>query len=214
MPPRAGEDRVLARLDRELAAQFETRRRVVLAFSAGLASLVLAALARKHGELRCLVVGTRGAADLGAALVARDFLDYRLEVVTPSPASVLRTATGLRAAAPKLALAEILDLVPLALVEDRCPDAIVLSAFGLVRASPALRRHLAGRSSRAPALLRAGEGPSRPAVLRMGRSIGLPDAFIGMGHRRPAEGSGIGPALRALGHGHHRSVAALVSGRV
>ncbi len=187
---------------------------MVLAFSAGLASLMVAALARKHGELRCLVVGTRGAADLSAALVARDFLDYRLEVVTPSPASALRTARGIRAAAPRLTLAEVLDLVPLALVEDRCPDALVLSGFGLARASPALRRHLAGRPSRAPAILRGGEGPSRPVVLRLGRAIGLPDAFIGMGHGRPAEGSGIGPAIRALGHAHHRSVEALVSGRV
>ncbi len=214
MPSAAGEGRLLARLDRELAREFETRRRVVLAFSAGLASLVLAALARKHGELRCLVVGTRGAADLSAALVARDFLDYRLEVVTPSPASALRAAIDIRAAAPNLALAEVLDLVPLALVEDRCPDALVLSGFGLALASPALRRHLAGRPSRAPAMPRAGEGLSRPTVLRIGRAIGLPDAFIGMGHRRPAEGSGIGPALRALGHAHHRSVETLVRGRV
>lgn len=214
MPPRAGDERLLARLDRDLARSFAGERRVVVAFSAGLASLVLAALARKHGDLRCIVVGTRRAADLGAALVARDFLDYRLEIVTPSPADALRTATRLRAAAPRLALAEVLDLVPLALVEGRCPDATVVSGFGLTRASPAFRRHLATRPAMSPGVRQEGSGPSRTLVLRLGRELALPDGFIGMGHRRPAEGSGIGPTLRALAHAHHRSVGALVAGRV
>lgn len=212
MPSRREEERLLARVDAQVSPAFDGTRRVVLAFSGGLASLVLAAVARKHGDLGCLVVGTRGAADVQAALVARDFLDYRLEVVVPSPEAILRTAMQLRAQAPALSFPEVLDLVPLALAEARDPTAAVLTGFGLARASPGLRRHLADRPSRSPAIARL-NGPARGLAIRLGRELGLPDAFSGMGHRRPAEGSGIGPVLRALGHARHRSLEALVAGR-
>lgn len=204
------EERLLARLDAQVRSVLEPRHPTVVAFSAGLASLLLAAVARKHGDLRCVVVGTRRAADVGAAMVARDFLDYRLDVVTPTPASILETATKLRAEAPTLTLAEVLDLVPLAFVEAHRPEATVLSGFGLGPASTSLRRHTAGRPSRSPTLRQAEGGPSRHLVVRLAREMGLPDAFIQMSHRRAAEGSGVGPTLRTLGHAHHRSVDALV----
>ena len=135
--------RVLARLEAYMARAFEGRDRVVLAFSGGLGSLLLAAVARKRGAVECVVVGTRGAADVGAALVARDFLDYPVEVLQPSPRKVLSTARAIRAADPALSPPDVLSLVPLALVRERCGDEIVLSGFSLAPASPPLRRHLA-----------------------------------------------------------------------
>ncbi len=213
MAPERAETRAVARLDAILAREFAVRGRVVLAFSGGLGSLILAGLARKHGDMRCVVVGTRGAADVGAALVARDFLDYRLEVLTPRPASILQTARGLRAQAPALPLADILDLVPLALVEARHPRETVLCGYALAPRSPALRRHLAHRPSRSPAPA-AAAGTSRRLALRMAEELAIPDGFAAASRRSPSEGSGIGPVLRAMGHARHRSVERLLAGDI
>ncbi len=204
------EARVLAKLDASVAREFASRERLVLAFSGGLGSLILAGLARKHGDVRCVVVGTRGAADVAAALVARDFLDYRVEVLAPRPASILGTARALRAAEPRLHLAEILDLVPLALVEARYPRETVLSAFALAPRSAALRRHLAGRPSVSPPPGSAAV-TTRRFALRVARQLAIPEGFSEAARRSPAEGSGIGPALRAMGHSHHRSVDRLLA---
>lgn len=208
------EARLLARLDARIAAAFSGRERVTVAFSGGLASLVLAGIARKHGELRCVAVATRGAADLGAALVARDFLDYRLEAVTPTPESILRTAIALRAGLPRLTLPEVLDLIPLTLIEARWPEEPVLTGFGLAPRTAALRRCLASRTSQSPAVRTKRSGPSRRLLQGIGRELGLPDGFLLVAHRSPTEGSGIGPVLRALGHARHRSVDRLLAERV
>ncbi len=204
------EARVLVKLDAALAREFAGGDRAVLAFSGGLGSLILAGLARKHGDVRCVVVGTRGAADVAAALVARDFLDYRVEVLTPRPASILLTSRTVRAAEPRLHLAEVLDLVPLALVEARYPRETVLSAFALAPRSVALRRHLARRPSVSPSP-GAAAVTTRRLALRLARQLAIPEGFAAAARRSPAEGSGIGPTLRALGHGRHRSVDRLLA---
>jgi hypothetical protein len=209
------EAQVLARLDSAIAREFATSDRAVVAFSGGLGSLVIAAIARKRGDLRCVVVGTRGAADVGAALIARDFLDLRVEILTPHPSLILRTARALRAADPTLLAGDVLDLVPLALVEARHPGEVVLTGFGLVPRSPTLRRHLAKRASRSPA-----PSPStataavRRLALRLAGDLAVPEGFSKAARRSPAEGSGIGPAIRAVGHARHQSVPRLLAGGV
>lgn len=203
--PRVG--RLARRLDTALAAAFADRDRVVLAFSGGLASLVVAALARKRGPLDCVVVGTRGAADVQAAVVARSFLDYRVEVLCPSPAAILRAARSLAAAHPSLSREDVLSMVPLTLVEERHGRDLVLSGFGLSPRSVPLHRLLAAARTLAPGLPAASHGsPPRRVLLRLAEELAIPDAFRLGPRRTPAEGSGVGPALRALGHARRASV--------
>ncbi len=200
--------RILARLEADVAQAFEGQSAVILAYSGGLASLVLAAIARKHGDLRCVVVGTKGAADAEAAKVAQFFLDYPVDVLRPTPDTLLGTARAMLRTAPRLSAADVLAILPLTLVEQANPGCPVLSGFGLVPRSPGVDRRLAATGSHAPGFRRA---PSRAIVLRLARELGLPDAFALAAHRSPAEGSGIGPALRALGHARHASVARLLA---
>lgn len=207
--------RILARIDADVSRASSRRGRVVLAFSGGLASLVLAAVARKHGDMRCVVVGTRHASDVEAALVARFHLDYPVDVMRPGRARILDAARTVHAAHPRLAPADVLSIVPLVLVEERYPEARVLSGFGLSPRSAALQRYLAAALPRPPGLTRsAARPPPRRLVLRIAEDLGLPDPFALAARRTPAEGSGIGPALRALGHARHSSVARLLDADV
>lgn len=149
---------------------------------------------------------------MGAALVARDFLDYRLDVLTPRPQAVLRTARAIRASDPGLDVADVLSLVPLALVEERHPGALVLSGFGLSPVSPRLRRHLATVRARSPGLRgREIRQSSRSVIRKMAGDLAIPDGFVGTPRRTPAEGSGVGPALRAEAHERHVSLGRLIA---
>ncbi len=204
-------DRLARRLDAAIAAAFADRDRVVLAFSGGLASLILAALARKRGPLECTVVGTRGAADVEAAIVARSFLDYRVEVLCPSSSSILRAARSLASGNPGLSVEDVLSIVPLALVEERHPQGSILSGFGLSPRSGPLHRHLVAARCLIPGLGRSVSGSApRRVLLRLAEDLAIPDAFRLGPRRTPAEGSGVGPALRAMGHARHASVGRLL----
>ena len=210
MPAEGPAARLLARLEADVARSSRDQDAAVLAFSGGLASLVLAALARKRVELQCVVVGTRNAADVAAALVARDFLDHRVEVLMPTVSEVLDLARTIRSSDPRLAAPDLLSLIPLALVAARSPDRPVFSGFGLCPRSPAVRRHLLATSVRSPGLGRRTPALPRSLLVRVARELALPDGFTGASRRIPLEGSGIGPALREAGHARHASVGRLL----
>ena len=182
-----------------------------LAFSGGLGSLLVAALARKRCDLECVVVGTRGSADVEAAAVARDFLDHRLSVIRPTSSQALRTARTIAASQPRLSLADVLALVPLRLVEERYRPLHVLSGFGLTADGPALRRALASQGRWCPGLRLGIERATRAPLVRMAFAAGLPESFVRAAPRAPAEGSGIGPVLRGLAHARHVSLARFLS---
>ncbi|HYM39665.1 MAG TPA: hypothetical protein VEY12_05920 [Thermoplasmata archaeon] len=187
------------------------RDEIVLAFSGGLGSLLIAALARKRCDLLCVVVGMRGSADVEAARVAQMFLDYRLAILRPSPSQALRAARRIAASGYPIPLAECLALVPLALVEARQPESLVLSGAGLTARTSSLRRALGEREALSPGLrLRLG-GLGRRPLLRMAEAAGLPESFALAAPRSPLEGSGIGPVLRAMARRRGMSVPRLVS---
>ena len=206
--------RALSRLDAEVARAIQGRPRMVLAFSGGLASLVLAALARKRCDVTSVVVGFRGSADVQAALVAQSFLDYPVTVVRPTEAQVWKAAQGIRASSPYLPVLEVLDLLPLALVERSRSDQRVVSGFGLTARTATLRRALKVRTVSTPGFgLPAARSP-RASLARLAAAAGLPESFILAAPRSPREGSGIGPILRARAHARHVSLARLLASPV
>ena len=203
--------RALLRLDAEVARAIHGRSRVVLAFSGGLASLLLAALARKRCELTSVVVGFRGSADVQAALVAQTFLDYPVTVVRPTEAQLWETAGAVRASSPSLPVPEILDLLPLVLVEENRSDPVVLSGFGLTAHTTTMRRALKVRQVSIPGSGLSVARSPRASLVRLAQAAGLPESFVLAARRSPREGSGIGPVLRARAHARHTSLARLLS---
>lgn len=192
--------RAVDRLDAAVAKAVAGVDEPILAFSGGLASLMVAALVRKRGDLRCVVVGLPGASDVEAAQVAHLFLDYPVSILRPTPTQALRAARSIAASDARLALSDVLALVPLALVEGRYSRRPVLSGFGLAARGAALRRALWPQRHRCPGLRSRAPAPTRAPLVRMAVDLGLPESFTLAAPRTPVEGSGIGPALRTLAH--------------
>ncbi len=211
MPRDGAASRAVVRLDSHVARVVGGRNAVVLAFSGGLASLVLAALVRKRCDLECVVVGMPRSADAEAAAVAQKFLDYPVRVVEPTGPAVLRAARSLRRSAPALSVAEVLSLLPSALVrEDRSKNP-VLTGMGLKARGAPLRSFLEGWSAQSPGLGMRLDRSSRVALRALADEVGLPESFTQAAPRRPLEGSGIGPVLREMARAQGGSLARLVS---
>ncbi len=191
-------ERFLRRLEAETTRVLADRERAVLAFSGGLGSLVVASLARKRCDLRCVVAGVRNAPDLAAAGLTQDFLDYRLDVVRLTPRASLILARRLADRHPGLPVAEILSLVPLAAVRERHRGPLVAGFDGTSRTSAFLG--IAESLSFASPLVRTSAGGvvPRARLLAAARRLGIPDAFTHVSARDPSVGSGVAPALRAL----------------
>lgn len=203
---------LLRRLDRELARTVPPRGPVVIAYSGGLASLLLAALIRKRAEIHCEVLGLPGSADAQAAVVAETYLDYPVHVVRATPAQVLRSAQRL-VAQDAMPPESAVSLVPLALIEARHPRTRVVSGFGLTWDSPPVRAFLDSDRSLSPGLRARGVAPPpRSQLLAIADLLGLPEAFSRAARRRPAEGSAVGPLLRAAAHAQHTSLDRLLRG--
>lgn len=190
--------RALVRLDAEVADAVGDLDRIVLAFSGGLGSLLVAAVARKRCEVRCVVVGLRGASDVEAARVAQKFLDYPIAVLQPSADGAWRMARAIRARHPDLPLSEVLAIVPMALVQKEHPRDPILTGFGLTARTPTLHHALGSDAARCPGLRLRISRSTRVPLLQMAEAAGLPESFVRAAPRSPLEGSGIGPALRAL----------------
>ncbi len=206
---RAGQQ-AIDRLDAAVASAVAAADNPVLAFSGGLGSLIVAALARKRGDMRCVVVGIPGSADVEAAKVAQTFLDYPVSVLRPTATQALRAARSVAASNHCLPVPDVLALVPLVLVERRYGPRSVLSGFGLTARSPALRRALQPRRRGCPGLAPRAPASTRTSVVRMAIALGLPESFALAASRTPIEGSGIGPMLRALGHRERMSLPRLL----
>lgn len=197
MAPAGASSPQLARLEAALDAIAAERDAAVLAFSGGLASLVLAALLRKRLDLDCVVVGLDGAPDLLAARRAADFLDYRVVELRLSPkraVALVRRVLDRRRVAVRAAVA----LAPVMAVVAANPGKTVIAGCG------------ARPDSLAPLLveagvalpwwsLTAGRGMPRSRIQALARELGLPEPFVRVRARSPPAGTGLEAALRSVG---------------
>jgi len=177
-------------------AAVDGQGRPVLAFSGGLTSLLLAMVARKRSDLRCLVAGVEGSADITAAKGARDSFEYRVEVVPLDEAQVRTIAMELAADFSGLTGAQRSELIPLRAVLLRAPEAGVLAGFRGERHSVDVGRAAERFGVLVPLLHVMGGSVSRETLRSAALYLGLPAAWARVGHRSPSDGAGVVPFLR------------------
>jgi PP-loop superfamily ATP-utilizing enzyme len=186
------------RLEERVADQVAGRR-VVLAYSGGLASTVVAAVARKRCDLECVVAGAVDSDDVRAANEAKRYLDYRITTAVIDAAETKRILRRAKEALPRLSLRAILPLLPVFAVATRSEGDVCLTGLGLPRSDPpvldALRRlHI--RSPIADAF--AGTRGSRDLVRAAATSLGLPVRWARVRHRGPLAGAGIAAFVESV----------------
>ncbi len=194
-PPR-GIEAFVREVEAAIADAVEDQARPALAFSGGLVSLLLAMVARKRSDIRCLVAGVDGSADVTEAMRAKESFDYRVEVVPLDAARVGMIGAGVARDFPHLTSAQRSVLVPLRAVLLRAPEARVLAGLGTVRDSKELCEAAERAGARLPLLHVDRGGFSREMVRSAALYLGLPIGWARVRHRSPSEGAGVAHLLR------------------
>lgn len=187
-------------LESEVARALGDEDRLELAYSGGLGSTLLAAIARKRCDLTCYTVGLRGSPDLRAAELAAVFLDYRVEKIQLTPSSAVALAREIAAALPAARAPDILSLLPAWAVAMRTNRRPLLAGFGTAPTSSRIREVLPNLRITSP-LLRLDEGETslvRGRLSACAEVLGIPAAFAKPRRRPPSSGSGISRALREI----------------
>src|SRR2546427_5326316 len=191
-------DAFVRRLEHWVAEEVKGRSRAALAYSGGLASTLLAMIARKRCALVCEVAGIEGSPDVQAARAAKLHLDYRVEYDILSRADAIRIRAQIATAHPKLTRSDIDNLVPLHAALETADGGSMLSGFGPSRFGAgmvaALRRVDVAFPIHAVA---RGATVSRTMLRDAALMLGLPTPWAHVAHRSPAEGAGIREVLRS-----------------
>jgi len=196
MRDRRSNARFLARLESRIDAVVRGEPRAVLAFSAGLGSIVVAAIARKRLDLTCSVVGIGRAPDRVAADRCASFMDYPIRRIQLRPEEAVRIGREIVRRTPRLDAAEVWSLVPTAAVREQNPTALVLGGHGTARISRAVSESLTAYGVKTP--LRASQTstlPARSTLSACATLLGLPPAFGRPARRPAASGSGVADAV-------------------
>jgi len=185
-------DAFVRRLEQGVVQAIEGRDRVPLAYSGGLASTLVAMLARKRCALDCVVAGVDGSSDVLAARAAKAHLDYRVEYVILTRADAIRIRTQIATAHPKLPRRDIDNLVPLLAALETEDGGPMLSGFGPPRLGAEMVAALRGLDVSLPIRAVArGVTLSRTMLRDAAMKLGLPATWAHVAHRSPAEGAGI-----------------------
>lgn len=199
-------------LETEIAQAIGDRKRIALAYSGGLGSTLVAAIARKRCDLTCYAVGIGGAADLEAADLAHAYLDYRIEKIRLTPSKALALARHIAAREPDAALVDVFTMVPIWAVRERVTHGTLLTGFGVESLSKRMRNLLEPLETTNPLLSLGGErGPgARERWSACADVLCLPPKFGRPRRRPPGSGSGIERATRALAAERRTTIRALV----
>ncbi len=185
-------DGVVRRVEDAIEAAVHGYDCVTLAYSGGLASTLIAMVARKRCDLRCIVAGVEGSPDVEAAKVAKNYLDYRIEFVPLDAKMTRKTYEELVANRAQLSETEREDLIPLFATLARTDDPPVLAGFGTARLSPAMRATIEGAQVQLP--LRGfarGRAVPRATLRDAALALGLPSSWARVRHHAPCPGAGV-----------------------
>src|SRR5207244_11748513 len=185
-------DAFVRRLEDEIAREVHGRNRVALAYSGGLASTLIAMIARKRCVLDCIVAGVDGSPDVLAAKAAKAHLDYRVECVIMSREDTMRIGPRVARCHPGLARRHLDSLVPLHAALERAVGRTMLSGFGVARPDSAMVASLGCAAVVWPLHTIARETSlTRPAIRTAATALGLPPEKARVSYRDPAEVDGI-----------------------
>jgi len=197
-------DAFVRRLGDGIAREIHGRSRVALAYSGGLASTLIAMIARKRCALDCVVAGVDGSPDVLAAKAAKAHLDYRVEYVVMSREDALRIRAQIVRSHPGLPWRDVHNLVPLHATLERADGRTMLSGFGVPQPGAAMVAALRRANVVWPLhTIARGTTLSRSAVQSAAAALGLPPEWARVSHRAPAEGAGIRDWLRGSNKGVH-----------
>ncbi|HEX9566506.1 MAG TPA: asparagine synthase-related protein [Thermoplasmata archaeon] len=190
------------RLEDAIALELRGRSRVALAYSGGLASTLIAMVARKRCVLDCVVAGVDGSSDVLAAKAAKAHLDYKVEYVILTREDAMRIRARIAQSHPGFSRCDVHDLVPLHAALERAEGRTMLSGFGAPRPGAAMVAALGRAAVVSPLHTIARKTTlSRSAVRAAATSLGLPPEWARASHRAPAEGAGIRDWLRGSNKG-------------
>jgi Asparagine synthase len=187
--------RLCSRIERTVARELEGARSARIAFSGGLGSLIVAALARKRTDLTCVVVGQRNSPDVLRAVALRNHLDFRLDIKTPALAEILERIRAFSGDHSRWRPDELMDAVPILTALAMGPGPW-FTGYGSRPSSSPTKTWIGTLHAATPLL--AGKSPvaTRRQLIAAGRVLGIPDGFLRTPPRSPGAGSGIASRLR------------------
>src|SRR5436309_7855493 len=109
------------RLEGRMADLLSEETRVILAYSGGLASTLVAMVARKRCNLVCRLPVEKNSAAVRAAKAAKAHLDYRVQFVQPDVEGTRRIRDRINAATRHVSATAVRALIPLRTVLEDCP---------------------------------------------------------------------------------------------
>jgi hypothetical protein len=187
------------RLEDCVAECAEAHPRIALAYSGGLASSLVAMLARKRCDLECFVAGALDSADIRAAWEAARYLDFRIATVVLDASGVERIVRQAKAQGLRRSARTIGPVLPALAVRERTSEEVVLTGFGIRRLHPRVLDSLRRRRIHSP-LAEASHGMplSGETVRAAATSLGLPVEIARVPHRDPADGAGVTVLLQGI----------------
>ena len=194
----------IERLEGRMADLLSEQTRVILAYSGGLASTLVAMVARKRCDLVCVVVGVEDSAAVRAAKAAKAHLDYRVQFVQPDIEGTRRIRDRINAATRHISATAVRALIPLRMVLEETPNQTILAGFGPRTPDATLGTILKDWGVLCPLLDLARSQPLPRSLLREAAiSLGLPVEWARAAHREPATSAGINDFLPATGPLRH-----------
>jgi len=182
----------VARLEERIERVIDGHEHVALAYSGGLASTLVAMIARKRCELNCFVAGTSDSPDVKAAIAAKRYFDYRTVHVAMNRTETRRVLAAVARLDPRLPPNKRIGLVPTCAVIERVSEDVILSGYGGSRLGPGEAAALEKAGAHMPLRnLRAPQTVTRELLRSTAISLGLPVEWARTSHRDPEVGAGI-----------------------
>src|SRR2546421_6752303 len=175
------------RVEGRMADLLSEETRVILAYSGGLASTLVAMVARKRCDLLCVVAGVEDSAAVRAAKAAKAHLDYRVQFLQPDIEGTRRIRDRINAATGHMSATTVRALIPLRVVLEETPNQSILAGFGPRTLGATLGAIRNGWGVLCPLLDLARSQPLPRSLLRAAAiSLGLPVEWARPAHRDPA----------------------------